>query len=239
MSVIYRLLKQLKSVDLVSHRFTFMKQQFIPPTSRKKLAQAAPEAEVVGLRQRVLDAAVEALIEVGSAKTTTLEVQRRAKVSRGALLHHFPTHADLLSSTVSELVRRNEQSVHASAQKLDGTGDDLERAVRVLALALAEPSYLAELELWTVARTDPDLRQELRMAERGVRSESDRVARSLFTSIGDHPEYTTITTLTVIFLRGLSVSGILGGSARQRSQLISDWVRMVKLLLEAPLADRK
>jgi len=211
-----------------------MKQQSIAPKPRKKVVQAEPEIEVVSLRQRVLDAAVEALIEVGSAKTTTLEVQRRANVSRGALLHHFPTLADLLSSTVGELVRRNELSVHASAQKLEGTGDDLERAVRVLALALAEPSYLAELELWTVARTDPDLRRALRPAEKGARSESDRVARSLFSSIGGHPEYATITSLTVIFLRGLSVSGILGGSSRQRNQLIGDWVRMVKLLLKAP-----
>lgn len=212
-----------------------MKQQSTRPKTRKMHALAEPEPGVVSLRQRVLDAAVEALIEVGSAKTTTLEVQRRANISRGALLHHFPTHADLLSSTVGELVRRNEHSVYASAQKLKGTGDDLERAVHVLALALAEPSYQAELELWAVARTDPDLRLALRPAERGARSESDRVARSLFSSIGDHPEYATITTLTVIFLRGLSVSGILGGSSRQRNQIIGDWVRMVKLLLEAPI----
>lgn len=217
-----------------------MKQQSNAPKTRKKVAQVEPEVEVVSLRQRVLDAAVEALIDVGSAKTTTLEVQRRANVSRGALLHHFPTLADLLSSTVGELVRRNEQSVYASAQTLDGSGDDVDRAVRVLALALSEPSYQAELELWTVARTDPDLLQALRQAEKGARSESDRVARSLFTSIGDHPEYATITTLTVVFLRGLSVSGILGGSTRQRNQLIGDWVRMVKLLLEAPMqSDRK
>ncbi|MGC9544677.1 helix-turn-helix domain-containing protein, partial [Streptomyces sp. UG1] len=45
----------------------------------------------VATRAQIVDAAVESLIEVGVAATTTLEVQRRAGVSRGALLHHFPT----------------------------------------------------------------------------------------------------------------------------------------------------
>src|SRR5262245_11831889 len=44
-------------------------------------------------RGRILDAAVESLIEAGVAGTTTLEVQKRADVSRGALLHHFPSKA--------------------------------------------------------------------------------------------------------------------------------------------------
>src|SRR5947208_508598 len=36
-------------------------------------------------RRALLDAAVESLIEVGFARTTTLEVQRRANASRGSL----------------------------------------------------------------------------------------------------------------------------------------------------------
>jgi len=54
-------------------------------------------------RRALLDAAVESLIEVGFARTTTLEVQRRADVSRGALLHHFPSKAELLVAAVDHL----------------------------------------------------------------------------------------------------------------------------------------
>ncbi|MFI9170028.1 TetR family transcriptional regulator [Streptomyces lincolnensis] len=41
----------------------------------------------------------------------TLEVQRRAGVSRGALLHHFPTLEELLGAAVARLVERNEEAV--------------------------------------------------------------------------------------------------------------------------------
>src|SRR5689334_19262086 len=54
-------------------------------------------------RRALLDAAVESLIEVGFARTTTLEVQRRAEVSRGALLHHFPSKAELLVAAIAHL----------------------------------------------------------------------------------------------------------------------------------------
>jgi len=74
-----------------------------PSQSRREQREAT--------RTRLLRTAVAVLIERGVAGTTTLEVQQRAGVSRGALLHHFPTHAQLLSATVGELVRENEAHV--------------------------------------------------------------------------------------------------------------------------------
>ena len=47
-------------------------------------------------RRALLDAAVESLIEVGFARTTTLEVQRRANASRGALLDESRTLSQLI-----------------------------------------------------------------------------------------------------------------------------------------------
>src|SRR5512140_1521509 len=93
-------------------------------------------------RRALLDAAVESLIEVGFAHTTTLEVQRRAKVSRGALLHHFPSKAELLVAAVDHLAEMRAREMKAFASQLppervkrpsgDATGlagtDDLEAA---------------------------------------------------------------------------------------------------------------
>ncbi len=41
-------------------------------------------------RRRLLDATVACLFERGYAGTTTTELARRAGVSRGAQMHHFP-----------------------------------------------------------------------------------------------------------------------------------------------------
>src|SRR5512140_1920296 len=68
-------------------------------------------------RRALLDAAVESLIEVGFARTTTLEVQRRADASRGALLHHFPSKTELLVAAVDHLaeMRARELKMLAAA----------------------------------------------------------------------------------------------------------------------------
>lgn len=186
------------------------------------------------LRQRILEAALTLLIEQGTARTTTLEVQRRAGVSRGALLHHFPTHAALLASTVEQLIRRNEATVRDSLMKLEGTEDAVERAIRVLAITTSMPAYLAELELWAVSRTDPELRASLQQAERKARKESERVVGALFASTSDQPGHAEVMALTMEFVRGLALSGVLRSSPLKRQQLLGQWIRASKLLLETP-----
>src|SRR5512140_2120275 len=73
-------------------------------------------------RRALLDAAVESLIEVGFARTTTLEVQRRAKVSRGALLHHFPSKAELLVAAVDHLAQMRARELKILATQLPQAG---------------------------------------------------------------------------------------------------------------------
>ena len=195
-------------------------------------ANATTSKETLGTRERILDAAVTIVIEQGTARATTLEVQRRAGVSRGALLHHFPTHADLLSATVEGLVKRNEEAVLASLAKLEGTRDVVERAIRVLAIASVQPAYLAELELWAVSRTDPDLRATLAEAERRARKDSERVLKTLFEASDSSPMQASVIAMTIEFLRGLALSGVLRGSPVRRQQLIGQWIQATKLLLE-------
>ena len=48
------------------------------------------------MRQRLLEATVECLVERGWSGTSTTLVSERAGVSRGAQLHHFPTKGDLV-----------------------------------------------------------------------------------------------------------------------------------------------
>lgn len=197
----------------------------VPPISDKG-AESYPT-----IRERIIDAAVASLIELGSARTTTLEVQRRSEVSRGALLHHFPSHAAMLSATVEELVRRNEAAVLEALVQLRESGDGLARAISVLATTSGRPAYLAEMELWAVSRTDPDLRACLRQAERRARKESERVLDALFSTLEDKPARTRVMALTTEFLRGLALSSVLQSSPSRRQQMIADWTRAASILL--------
>lgn len=198
-------------------------------TPDKPLKAASPERP---MRERILDAAVQSLTEQGAARTTTLEVQRRSAVSRGALLHHFPTHADLLSATVTDLVRRNEQTVFEMADKLQSAPNAVDRAIRALALMMAQPAFMAELELWALARTDEGLREALLKVERDARKEGERVLRALFAPVADRPGHDAVIAMTTDFLRGFVLSGVLRRSPVRRQQMISNWVRATQILLD-------
>jgi AcrR family transcriptional regulator len=202
--------------------------------ARLKPTRSIRASQLEATRRRILDAAVASLIRQGTAATTTVAVQERAGVSRGALLHHFPTHAELLAATIDELVRRNEAAVHNALAGLLENLDPVDRATRVLADAFSQPAYLAELELWAVARTDPQLRAALRAAERRVRRDFDRVVNDLFAPLRDRAAYSTVVMLSSEFVRGFALAGVLRNDPARRARLLESWIWAIRILLDQP-----
>lgn len=185
-------------------------------------------------RQRLLNAAVTSLIEVGVARTTTLEVQRRSGASRGALLHHFPSHAAMLSATIEELVRRNDEAVHQARMEMGASADPLELAIKTLAAMSAQPAFMAELELWATSRTDPDLRAAIQEAERRARSERERVIAELFAPISDKPNCDLVVEMSIEFIRGLALTSLLVKNSTYQQRLVEGWIWAAEALLKAP-----
>lgn len=203
-------------------------EEKVPGVAKANRREEAGQAT----RTRFLDAAVALLIEKGVARTTTLEVQRRTGTSRGALLHHFPSHADLLAATVANLVRRNEQGASQMRAMFKGVTDPVERAVQTLVAIVSQPSYMAEFELWLVARTDDALRATLIAAERDARKDIERVLAEVFFDVRDRPGYSVVVALSYEFVRGLALSSVLRRSAGQRNQLIGQWAWAARILLD-------
>lgn len=202
---------------------------------QKRPQETGQDAAGHAMRTRLLSAAVSSLIDLGVARTTTLEVQRRAGCSRGALLHHFGTHAELLSASVGELVRRNELGASENRMALRTVSDPLERAIKTLAAIVFQPSYMAELELWAVARTDSALHAALVDSERLAKAQSDRVVSEVFSELRERPGYAAVVALSMEFLRGLALSSVLRKSSTRRARLIDDWVRAARLLIDERL----
>jgi AcrR family transcriptional regulator len=120
-------------------------------------ARPPVQSRSVATRAALLDAALESLVEVGYAATTTIETARRAGVSRGAQLHHFPTKAQLLSAAVRHLLERREVEFRAALATVDPAADRLDAAVDLLWSMFEGPAFVAWVELWIAARTDADL----------------------------------------------------------------------------------
>nr|WP_256788190.1 helix-turn-helix domain-containing protein [Frankia sp. AvcI1] len=70
-------------------------------------------------RELILDAAVRGLFEDGYARTTTVAIQTRAGVSRGRLLHHFPSREDLLVAAAQHLAGERIEESGAPPDEID------------------------------------------------------------------------------------------------------------------------
>jgi AcrR family transcriptional regulator len=202
-------------------------------------------------RRALLDAAVQSLIEVGFARTTTLEVQRRADVSRGALLHHFPSKAELLVAAVDHLAEMRAREMKAFASQLPperadrgdreaaahgepAPGDD-PRTGAVLDLlwqCFSGTFFKVSMELRTAARTDPDLRRVLTAAERSLRDRIVAQSRTLFgRAVAEHPGLERALDLTLQLMIGAAMTAVLHGQNSQLDDLIDDWKALFPLVL--------
>ena len=112
-------------------------------------------------RGRILTAAFECIYEKGYSRTTTTEVIRLAEVSRGALLHHFPTREALLAAAVEEVFARQLENFRIAFADFPEEGR-AEATIDLLWSIVRGPPYYVWLELVVAARTDPKLLAEVR-----------------------------------------------------------------------------
>jgi AcrR family transcriptional regulator len=115
----------------------------------------------IATRAALLEAALECLVELGYGATTTIEVAKRAGVSRGAQLHHFPTRAELLSAAVESLTERRQAEFRKAFANFDPGVDQVDAAIDLLWSMFQGPTFVAWAELWMAARTDPGLAEKM------------------------------------------------------------------------------
>lgn len=194
-------------------------------------------------RRALLDATVESLIEVGFARTTTLEVQRRADVSRGALLHHFPSKAELLVAAVDHLAEMRARELKQLAGQLPDERAGRARTDAVLELlwqCFSGTFFQVAMELRTAARTDPELRPVLVAGERALRDRIVLQARTLFgKDVGEHPGLERALDFTLQFMIGAAMTAVLHKDDGRLEALIDDFKTLFPTVLTNATTKRR
>lgn len=113
-------------------------------------------------RLRIVEAAIDCLVEGGYSGLTTQAVAERTGVSRGAMHHHFATRMDLVGAVIEHVFYQRmrlylEDYLAEMAQAADA--DRLEIATAAHWRSLRTREYAAYLELAVAARTDTELDQ--------------------------------------------------------------------------------
>lgn len=173
-------------------------------------------------RQRLLDATIDCLVEHGFAGTTTQRVQERAGVSRGALLHHFASKADLLAAATHHVAELRLAHIRAETE---GGAQSREKGLALLRTAMSGPYFLAGLELWLAARTDADLRAALLPAERDVGAAQRAVMADIFgAETAAREDFPLLCESLLVLHRGLAFTGVLREDPMFDDEMLRLWV---------------
>src|SRR3954452_8988364 len=187
-------------------------------------------------RLLILDAAVACLVEDGYAGASTLAVQARAGVSRGRLLHHFPSRAELLVAAAqylatSSLTELQQRATGLMAGRPPGPAR-VDQAIDLMWVTFHEPPFWAALELWAAARTDPALRRALQVEEPRLRAAIQAVADGIWgPEVTGAPLYGELCQLLFTSMRGVALVYAFEERSPVTDPHVTLWKRLARRLL--------
>lgn len=171
-----------------------------PPRTRRR-TQAERRAATRGA---LLDATIDVLVDHGYAGLTTTAVCERAGVTRGAQAHYFATKAELVVQALSHLTDQLvAELVSKPLNVADGPAGQYEVLLNRLWEIFSGPVSFAQLELFTAARTDEDLRRHLLQFDHAVMTTLGDAARRVAPRLVDRPEFSSTMTTAIATIRGL------------------------------------
>lgn len=204
------------------------------PSSAPRRTQQERSTET---RERLLDATVSSLIEVGYAQTSTTEVSRRAGVSRGAQTHHFPTKSELVVAAVEHVFATQADAFRDAFESLPPSRRTLDVAVDLLWSIISGPNYSAILELIVAARTDATLMVVVQGVAASFEQTVGTMLGDLFPDIAESDYATAILGFAFSILQGAAISATVGifGPADRSVELLRALASLPRTDLEALL----
>lgn len=176
------------------------------------------QSRALRTRDLVLSAAVEVMVEHGYAGLTMQRVQTRAGVTRGALTHHFSSMRELAVAAVDHVARAQGAEIQGAVGTADPTA-----LIDVLHEVTRRPTYVAGLELWVAARTDPALREALGP---GARDLARQLREPLLGLVGelDDERLEVFGDGLLSLLRGLAIGGVLRDRPALEKAVLQAWL---------------
>ena len=176
-------------------------------------------------RTAILDAALRCFHKLGYNNTTTEKIAAEAGVSRGAMLHHFPSRIALIGAAVQHLTDKRLAAYESEETEVQNQAryTRIEEGIDSYWRQLDSWLFVVFLELQVAARTDEELREILIPAL----AEYDRASlvstRKLFPDLALSGRFELAVSVSLYLLEGLAVNQITRASVPR--DMILDYLK--------------
>lgn len=181
-------------------------------------------------RAALLNAAIECLVGSGVAGFTTTEVCRRAGLSQGALFKHFSGKSVLLAATTEHLFAQLRTDFENAYLTVPVRRRTARKGLDLLWDQMFDPRLGAAFELYTMARTDQELRDALGPVMRDHLGRTHALATALFP--GHSPTVVRdVIDLVTYAIQGLVIDQMAMPSTEDAKRLRRTLGELVRTLL--------
>lgn len=161
-------------------------------------------------RIKLLEATIDCLYRYGYFGTSTVLVTEVAGVSRGSLLHQFPTKVDLMISTAEYIALKRGEAHRRELEPYTDPRERFRHLPWVTWKELSGPSGVARLELMLAARSDPEFAERMTPLNDRLEQLSKDAVWNLVSQLGvkDRESVDAMVRLYIAAVRGLAIDGL-------------------------------
>jgi AcrR family transcriptional regulator len=191
-------------------------------------------------RAKILEAAVRCLAEFGYAATSTPLVASLAKVSRGSLLHQFPTKVDLILAVAEHAARAQGAFIRAQVVALPVGRERFVGGVDAVWAALKRPEAIALSEVNLAARSDPELTARYPAFANAVENAMHRARIRMAEGIGAPEraqEVDVLAHMTLTALRGLAMETVFVGRPTDDAEKVVELLKDLRRRMADEVAE--
>jgi len=164
-----------------------------------------------GTCDKLRKATIALITERGYVNTTTIHISERAGVSRGALMHHYPTKIDLIADAAAEVWRGAIEEVRDLSEALSQGQLDISAFVDgIWNRVFPEETVNVTLDLMSAARSDEELHKRISVHLENLFKAYDQIADQAFANSGfSKDQQRVIVSLTTCTIRGLKLQEMM------------------------------
>lgn len=178
-------------------------------------------------RQRLLEASVDCLADLGWTRATVAVVAERAGVSRGAAQHHFPTREALFTAALEYMAGERIAEVRRRGAALPTGARHTEAVVEMLVDVYVGPLFRAAVQVWVQAAADEALRTLVVPLEARMARETHAIAVDLLGADESRPGVREVVQGLLDMARGLGLADLLTDDSTRRSRIVKRWAALL------------
>jgi AcrR family transcriptional regulator len=182
-------------------------------------------------KNQILDATVRCIVKHGYGALTTTMIADAAQVSRGAMLHHFPSKEIIVHETIRYLFKRRMHAFEKMVEAIPRSGDLVHDSIEVFWKQVHHPYFIAFFELTVAARTDKALLETLAPCLQALDERGLDLAEALFPNV-DRSRLALGMALSQGIIEHLALQHIQQKSDRNDKSLISYLEHQIRILYQ-------